>query len=132
MANINQIPRYVDLDLGFTPHPVTKDLLKKTGDQAVIASVRHIVLSGFYERPFHPELGCGVKQLLFENVTPITAQYIKRAIEEAINNFEPRVNLRNVIVTAITDSNTFNVDIEFYIVNRADPTRITLFLERVR
>lgn len=126
------ITKFRDLDLAFTKHPITKDVSIRTGDQAVIRAVRNIVMSSFYDRPFHPEKGCGVKQLLFENMTPLTAQYIKRAIEDAIGNFEPRVSLRDVVVQSAPDHNAFNVTITFFIVNNTAPTQISLFLERVR
>lgn len=125
------ISRYRDLDLSFIQHPVTKDIAVKTGSAAVIRAVRNLVLSSFYERPFHPELGSSVKQLLFENMTPLTAQYIKRAIQDVIVNHEPRVKLIDVVVQQ-GSRNGFSARIEFFIVSQTDPTSVTIFLERTR
>jgi phage baseplate assembly protein W len=85
-----------------------------------------------YEKPFHPEIGSSVRQMLFEDVSPITAQNLKRAIEDVINNYEPRAQLKNVIVQSTLDTNQFQVIIEFFIVNNPTPVTITQFLERVR
>lgn len=125
------IQRYRDLDLSFARHPVTGDVATKTGDQAVIRSVKNLVLTSFYERPFHPELGSSVKQLLFELMTPLTAQYIKRAIQDVITNHEPRVTLSDIVVQT-SDRNGFAVRIDFFIVASAEPTSVNLFLERTR
>ena len=124
--------QYTDLDLSFTKHPVTGDLAIKTGDNAVIVSVRNLIMTNFYERPFHPELGSGVGGMMFEPVTPITAQRLKREIEDVITNFEPRVRLVDVIVSAVPDSHSIQVSIKFYINNSTTLTDINVFLERTR
>ena len=123
---------YSDLDLNFTPHPITKDIIPRTGDDAVIRSIRNLIMTGFYERPFHSELGSGVRQHLFENATPLTSQQIKNAIELVINNFEPRASIKNVVVQVQEDQNAFEVALEFFITNQALPTTISVFLEKVR
>lgn len=130
MAVIQRIFR--DLDLNFTRNPSTNDVSTRNGDQAIIRSVRNLVFLANYEKPFHPEIGSSVRQMLFENFGPLAAQNIKRAIEDVINNFEPRVKLKNVYVQAREDQNQFQASIEFYIVNNTNPTIITMFLERVR
>jgi phage baseplate assembly protein W len=121
-----------DLDLNFTRHPATNDVATRIGDQAIIRSLRNLVNMANYDKPFHPEVGGVVRQLLFENVTAMTAQNIKDAITDVINNFEPRVSLTSVVVTSREDLNRYDVSISFYIVNQATPTTINLFLERVR
>jgi hypothetical protein len=121
-----------DLDLNFTRHPATNDVATRIGDQAIIRSVRNLVNMSNYDKPFHPEVGGVIRQLLFENVTAMTAQNIKDAITDVINNFEPRVSLSSVVVTSREDLNSYDVSISFYIVNQANPTTINLFLERVR
>ena len=126
------IDRYRDLDLNFTAHPVTGDVNVRSGNQAVIASVRNLVLSGFYERPFHKELGSGVRQFLFENAMPYTSQYLKNAIEQVLANFEPRVKIKNLQVIVNNDYNRFDVRLEYYIVSQAEPVTVNFFLERVR
>ena len=121
-----------DLDLNFTRHPATNDVATRIGDQAIIRSLRNLINMANYDKPFHPEIGGFVRQLLFENVTYITAQNIKTAVTTVINNFEPRVSLIDVVVQAQEDMNRYDVSISFYIVNQATPTTINVFLERVR
>jgi len=123
---------FKDLDLNFTKNPATKDVSLRVGNQAVIRSVKNLISLSNYEKPFHPEIGSSVRQMLFEDVSPITAQNLKRAIEDVINNYEPRVRLKNVIVQSKIDTNQFEVIIEFFIVNTPTPVTITQLLERVR
>jgi hypothetical protein len=126
------IRTFRDLDLNFTRHPATNDVATRIGDQAIIRSLRNLVNMANYDKPFHPEIGGTVRQLLFENVTGMTAQNIKTAVKNVINNFEPRVSLIDVVVQAQEDMNRYDVSISFYIVNQATPTTINVFLERVR
>jgi phage baseplate assembly protein W len=121
-----------DLDLNFTRHPATNDVATRIGDQAIIRSLRNLVNMANYDKPFHPEVGGVIRQLLFENVNAMTAQNIKTAVKDVINNFEPRVSLIDVVVQAQEDMNRYDVSISFYIVNQATPTTINVFLERVR
>jgi phage baseplate assembly protein W len=121
-----------DLDLNFTRHPATNDVATRIGDQAIIRSLRNLVNMANYDKPFHPEVGGVIRQLLFENVNAMTAQNIKTAVKDVINNFEPRVSLIDVVVQTQEDMNRYDVSISFYIVNQANPTTINLFLERVR
>ena len=84
---------YSDIDLFFGKKTSNDDIQSITDIKAVKRSVRNLVLTNHYERPFHPEIGSGVRDMLFENMTPITAQILSRKIEDVINNFEPRVRL---------------------------------------
>ncbi len=96
---------YKDLDLNFTRNPVTNDILRIEDVDAVKRSVRNLVQTNFYERPFHPELGCGIRGLLFENYSPIIGIFLKRKIAEVINRYEPRVSLVNVTLDDDPDRN---------------------------
>lgn len=123
---------YRDLDLNFTKNPATKDVAVRLNDQSIIRSMKNLLFLNYYEKPFHPEIGSSIRQLLFENVTSLTAQHLKRAIETVIKNYEPRVDLKDVVVQASEDQNGFNVRIDFFIVNNTTPTVVNFFLERVR
>ena len=92
------IREYTDLNLSFSKHPVTGDVARLQGADAVKRSVKNLVMTNFYERPFQPSLGCGVYQTLFEPMTTITAQKLQTIITEAIEAYEPRVKLNGVIV----------------------------------
>jgi phage baseplate assembly protein W len=123
---------FKDLDLNFTRNPVTNDITKIEDVDAVKRSVKNLVQTNFYERPFHPELGCGVRDLLFENYTPITGIFLKRKIEEVITNFEPRVMLNQITLDDDPDRNRLRVSIYFYVQGVEDPVVVETFLERLR
>lgn len=126
-------PDYSDLDLDFLPHPTTGDVVKKVGEDAIKRSVRNLILTNFYDRPFRSYIGSNVQKLLFENFNPLTVQFLKDAINEVIRNYEPRVSLTNVNVSdSNEDKNGFNVSISYIIINRNQPVTINLFLERIR
>lgn len=135
--NVIRRPDYIDLDLDFIPHPTTRDVVKKTGIDAIKRSVRNLVLTNFYDRKFQSYIGSNAQALLFENINPLTAAFLKDAIEEVIVRFEPRIRLleddtRGILVTVDPDNNAYSVRISFIIVNRGEPASIDLFLERIR
>ena len=124
--------RYRDLDLDFVPHPVTKDISIKTNDEAVKRSVRNLVLTNVYEKPFHPEISSDVRGLLFELATPLTAIRMKNAITEVVENFEPRAQLLDVFVSNNIDNNAFDVTIVFKVINQDNVEELSFSLERLR
>lgn len=127
-----RLPDYSDLDLDFVMNPTTHDVQRKVGDEAIKRSVRNLIFTNFYERPFRSYLGSGVRALLFENANEFTADRIRTAIVEVINKFEPRVAVMDVIVTPDWDRNGFNVTLQYVILNREQPVITSIFLERVR
>jgi hypothetical protein len=129
---ISRDPDYSDLDLDFQINPITKDLNRKTGVDAIKRSIRNLIFTNYYEKPFRPFVGSDVTNLLFENVEPLTAIHMQNAIENLINNFEPRVRLKTVKVDMDLDNHGFNVRIEYIILNREQPVTSTIFLERIR
>ena len=108
---------YKDLNLNFGINPVTSDVTTVTDVNAVKRSVRNLLLTNHYDRPFHPEIGSNVQALLFENFGPITGNQLARQIEELIANFEPRANVESVECFALPDTNTYDVRIYFYVEN---------------
>ena len=127
------VRQYTDLDLFFGRKSSDSDISKVTDIQAVKRSIRNLVLLNVYEKPFHPEIAGGVREMLFENMTPITAQIIAKQVENVINNFEPRAKLVGVRVNPDLDRNLYELTIEFYVVNA--PTELvdmSVMLERLR
>ena len=124
---------YKDLNLNFTRNPVTGDVATVTDVNAVKRSIRNLLLTNHYERPFHPEIGSDNPALLFENFGPITGNQLSRNIEEMILNFEPRARVETVECFPVPDSNRYDVRIYFYVENL--PTELIEFqtiLESVR
>jgi len=124
--------QFRDIDLDFNRNAVTNDVAVVEDVVAVKRAVKNLIQTNFYERPFHPELGCGIRELLFENFTPMTKIFLQRKIEEVLINYEPRINLQNVAVDDDQDRNRLVVDIYFYVVGVPGPQVVQTFLQRVR
>ena len=127
------VRQWSDLDLFFSKNSTTKDVSKVTDITAVKRSIRNLILTNYYEKPFHPEIGSGVRGMLFELMSPLTAHVLTKNIENVITNFEPRARLGGVRASPDLDRNEYEVTIEFYVVNT--PTELvdlTIFLERLR
>lgn len=125
-------PDYVDLDLDFIPNPRNADINVKRGEEAIKRSIRNLVFTNYYERPFQPGIGSDVSKLLFDNITPMTATFLRDALRTVIQKFEPRVRLDNVDVVVDPDNNGFSVTLKYVILNREAPVITSFFLERIR
>src|SRR5210317_152469 len=123
---------YKDLDLNFGRNTVTNDVNKLTDVEAVKRSVRNLINTSHFERPFHPEIGSNVRALLFEPMTPLTALNLQRKIEEVLNNFEPRIKLVQILAEPDIDRNRYAVSISFYVIGVTNPITVETFLERLR
>jgi phage baseplate assembly protein W len=123
---------FSDLDLTFTKHPVSKDITRRYDDDAIKQSVKNLLLTRNFERPFHSEIGSPIRQLLFDLPGPMFNVMLQRAVIDVINNFEPRVNIIDVRVDDYSDANEVYVTLEFTIVNTERPLTLDLALERTR
>jgi|TARA_B100000902_G_scaffold39707_1_gene47247 hypothetical protein len=121
-----------DIDLDFARNTVTNDVTVVENIIAIKRAVKNLVQTNFYERPFQPELGCGVRELLFEQFTPMTKVFLQRKIEEVLVNYEQRIKLQNVTVDDDQDGNRLVVDIYFYVIGVPGPQQVQTFLQRVR
>lgn len=128
----NRLPDYCDLDLTFSPHPITGDVPMLFGEEAIKRSVRNLILTNFWERPFRSYIGSNTQKHFFENITPLTANLIKDAVEETINNFEQRVTLIDTIVEVSPDRNALLVGLKYRINNRLEPIIQTVIITRIR
>jgi len=130
MANAKKI--YSDIDFTFTKKPVTADVALSFDEQAVIRSVRNLLSTKHYERPFNPNLGSNIDTFLFENISVMTGVSIQKEIESVIQNYEPRATIQEIKVTPRNDKNAYDVSLSFYMENATLPTTVTLLLERNR
>jgi phage baseplate assembly protein W len=130
MATLSKI--YSDIDFTFTKKPVVGDVALSYDAQAVIRSIRNILLTRHYEKPFNPDFGSNIDAILFEMVSPLSATSLEREIRTTIENYEPRARLSEVIVNPQPDNNAYSVSLSFYIENATLPTTVTLLLERNR
>lgn len=132
MALLKTVKQYTDLDLSFKVNPFTKDIYLKTDEDAVKTALRNLIQTRNFERPFHPEIGTQIQSLLFEPFSPAVRVAMRRTIEDAINTYEPRVRLVDLIITEMIDDNELNVTIVFTLKNSDRPITLTTLLSRVR
>ena len=128
------VRQYRDLDLFFGRKPVSGDVNTLTDDITNIKrAVKNLVLLNVYEKPFHPEIGSGVRDMLFENMTPFVAIMLTKRVEDVIENFEPRVRLMSVSARPDLDRNIYELTITFFILNApTELVEVDMFLERLR
>jgi len=131
-TDIDSTRNFVDLDLNFAIHPIRKDVNTYKAEYAVINSVKNLVLTNHYEKPFRPQVGSNIRRLLFENIDSIIAAQIERAVTETIENFEPRVSVSSITAIPDPDNNRYNLRLEFFVINQTSPITINFFLERIR
>ena len=130
MATLSKI--YSDIDFTFTKKPVTADVALSFDGQSVIRSIRNLLSTNHYERPFNPDLGANLNALLFEPISPLTSSALETEITNTIKNYEPRASIQSVSVISQPDYNAYNVTLSFFIENSTLPTTVTLLLERNR
>ena len=123
---------YKDLNLAFEQNTATKDIQKIKDIEAVKRSVRNLINTNHYEKPFHPEIGSNLRAMLFELMTPQMNHVISKQIENLINNYEPRCNLVQVFTQPMLERNGYSVQISFRVQNHPDEVIVESFLERLR
>ena len=124
--------KYSDLDLFLNPHPITKDITVKSDTDAIKRSVKNIVLTNYYERPFKPSLGGGVRNLMFELNTSRRIKRFGKQLKKVIEDFEPRVSDVSVIVDDASDRNALNINIGYVVKGDASGRRVEFNVSRVR
>ena len=123
---------FKDLNLDFQQNTATKDIQKIKDIEAVKRSVRNLINTNHYEKPFHPEIGSNLRAMLFELMSPQMNHLISKQIENLINNYEPRCNLVEVFAQPMFDRNGYSVQISFMVNNHQEPVIVESFLERLR
>ena len=123
---------FKDLDLDFQVNSATKDIQKLTDVEAVKRSVRNLINTNHYEKPFHPEVGSNLRAMLFELITPQMTHVISKQIDLLIRNYEPRCRLVQVNSQPSLERNGYRCSISFYVVNYPEPVEVETFLERLR
>jgi phage baseplate assembly protein W len=126
------VRRYTDINLMFSPHPYSKDILTRKNVDAVKTSIQNLILTKNYERPFHPEIGSQVMSLMFENMVPSTIAAIEKSIRNTITKFEPRANLIEVNIVDKSDLNAIDIEVIFSLNNVSLPVTVTTTINRVR
>ena len=123
---------FSDLNLDFLQNTATKDIQKIEDVDAVKRSVRNLINTNYYERPFHPEIGSNLRAMLFENITPQMTHAISKQIDLLLKNFEPRIRLVQINVQPFIQRNGYRASISFFVINTPERVEIETFLERLR
>lgn len=131
-STINSRVIYSDFNINLDLHPISSDVSRQLNENSVVRSIKNLLLTDFYERPFKPSIGCNIRKLLFENITPVTLSLIETTVRETLSAYEPRANIISIDVTPYDEFNGVTVTITFSIINREEPITIDLFLDRIR
>ena len=123
---------YADLDLNLTPHPVTGDVVVKTGAGAITQALKTVVQTNFFERPFHSDVGADLRAQMFELFSPIVAKAIERNVRRCVDNDEKRAQLLKLVVDERRAQNGVRVQITYQPLHLVTPVTVDLFLKRVR
>lgn len=123
---------YSDLDIRFMPQPGNKDVSLSYNEQAVIRSVKNLLLTKPYEKLWNPTIGSHIDMLLFEPISPLTASLLQDEITRTIENWEPRARIATIDVVSYPDQNGYGVSLFLYIGNQTTPTALQLILKRSR
>ena len=124
---------FKDLSASFQTSPLSNDLIALKNESAIARSVRNLVLTSQGERPFQPVLGTGVSRLLFENMDKLTASAIRSEVRTTIENYEPRVEINEIIVEPDYEGNAMNVTLQYFIIGIDAPEQeLTFALEPTR
>lgn len=123
---------FKDLDLDFSPHPVTGDVPRKTDAEAVKRAIRNLVMMTRYDKPFKPQIDSRIYRLLFEPATPLVAMAIRSNILDIITRYEPRARINDVQVIFDAEYNSFDVTISFSLLNSREITKVVVSIERLR
>ena len=124
---------YKDISLYFTRNPVTSDVSTVTDIQDIKRAVRHLVLLNPGEKPFHPEIGTGVRAALFQNFTAPIKALLSSRVQEQLRKYEPRIEVTNVSFNDNIDNNELSCKIEFNVINAPQQTEeVDIFLQRIR
>ena len=112
---------FKDLSASFQTNPLSNDLISLKNESAIARSVRNLVLTAQGERPFQPVLGTGVSRLLFENMDKLTASAIRSEVRTTIENYEPRVEINEILVEPDFEGNAFHVTLQYFIIGMDVP-----------
>jgi phage baseplate assembly protein W len=125
-------PSFSDFYTNFNVHPQNKRLVKYTNEDSVKRSIKNLILTDKYDRMFQPEIGCRIRSLLFENMSPVIVDEIKKSIQETVDIYEPRARIVEIVVQSNESRNAYDIYIYFEVINSANLVQLNLTLYRAR
>lgn len=124
--------RYSDLDMDFVAHPITRDVTRKYDVNAVLRSCRNLVLLAQFEKPFHPEIGAGIRRFLFEPMSMVTAVGLRDEIKRVIDQYEPRAKILRLTVKENETQNLYEISMNIEVLDIQVPVTLNVTLKRLR
>ena len=123
---------YTDIDFNFAMNPATGDVTKKTNVEAVKQSVRNLLCTKLYERPFQPDLSSQIYDLLFEPFTASTRYALDKVIRNLLTTYEPRIEINDINIVDRQEQNALEISLTFTVIALAITTTFSVSLERIR
>ena len=123
---------YRDLDLDFTRHPFTGDVAQKNDIDSVRRSVRNLILTKRFDKPFHPEIDSGIYECLFEPINVLYENKLKESIYYVLRNYEPRIRVDNVVIVVSPNENYIFLSLSFTVLEIQKSGEIKIALQRTR
>ena len=120
---------YKDMAFSMFANPMSGDIGKKTGGNAVKGAIYSILKTNFNERVFAPEFGTGIRGLLFEQMNPITEERLKKEVESAVARHEPRAEVLGVSVEAQEEQNRYEISVVFNVASEAETQKLTTYFD---
>ena len=123
---------YSDFLTDLNPHPVSGDIVKYINENAVIRSIRNLLMTDRFERLYQPTIGTDMRKMLFEPNGDTTAQMITFFVEKTITDFEPRAKVISVNVIGDEENHRYVVNLVVMVINKQDPISFNITLDRIR
>ena len=123
---------WADLNLKLTLHPIRKDIIPLKDDEAIKNSVKNLILTNFFERPFQPLVGANLRGLLFEPADAITKYELSDGIKQVLLDYEPRIRVSRVGIEDQSDRNAYRITVYFQIIEMDLNTEVEIVLQRLR
>ena len=123
---------WADLNLKLTRHPIRSDIMPLKDDEAIKNSVKNLVLTNFFERPFQPQVGANLRGLLFEPADAITKYELADSIKQVLIDYEPRIRVTKVGIQDESDRNAYRITLHFQIIEMDLNTEVEIVLQRLR
>lgn len=127
-----RVREYTDVNMLFERNPSTGDIYLSRDANSVKQSVRNIVLTNHFEKPFRPKVGSNLRDILFDNIDPFTIDRAEDFIRDSIRSSEPRAQILSISIDGKPDSNAINITIEFLVVETREQVILSITLQRLR
>tara|TARA_Y100000593_G_scaffold64333_1_gene118771 strand:+ start:1869 stop:2258 length:390 start_codon:yes stop_codon:yes gene_type:complete len=129
---MNTKVKYKDITFGLEKHPNTNQPLTVSDNNAIRSSLKNLVMMNHYDKPFHPEIGSGVYDLLFEPMNDATTIMLRENIAEVLGSYEPRINLSGVSVEPFYEQGLYQITIVYSFINQTETQELGLTMEVLR